>query len=285
MILFPSYFSELLTEQLENDKETSVLLTTAKRVKRNRDLLNLIIRNIDNVRERKNIIKSCKAGKILCDSKKSYAESYKHGMWENCKPVIQRNKTSFVLATEILAMNIPHYHIIMSKESEVIRGEITMNRYKTKTLKIKDMPIGCFNLFKELDRFKDGKTVYFDVIKLNYILLGIFAGWKNLKHGTLIFVNTEVSSFKYKGSDRSLYSNENYTSSKSIKNIHLVSGTENVDWMANASRSSSHCELESLVLKGIFKGFLTADSMEFVASIVRYFKEIQFSLHYAGVSP
>uniref|UniRef100_A0A0N5BK24 Transposase n=1 Tax=Strongyloides papillosus TaxID=174720 RepID=A0A0N5BK24_STREA len=180
MILFPSYFSELLTEQLENDKETSVLLTAAKKVKRNRDLLNLIIRNIDNVRGRKNIAKSCKAGKILCDSKRSYAESYKHGMWENCKPVIQRNKKSFVLTTEILAIDIPHYHISMSKKSEVIGSEITMNRHKTKTLKIKDMSIGSFNLYKELDCFENGKTVYFDAIKLNYILLGIFAGWKNL---------------------------------------------------------------------------------------------------------
>uniref|UniRef100_A0A0N5B2C6 RNA-dependent RNA polymerase n=1 Tax=Strongyloides papillosus TaxID=174720 RepID=A0A0N5B2C6_STREA len=89
----------------------------------------------------------------------------------------------------------------------------------------------------------------------------------------------------YKGSDRALHSNEIYISSKSIKNIHLVSGTENVDWMANASRSSSHCELESLVLKGIFTGFLTADSIEFVVSIVRYFKDIQFPLHYTGVLP
>uniref|UniRef100_A0A0K0FFA5 Uncharacterized protein n=1 Tax=Strongyloides venezuelensis TaxID=75913 RepID=A0A0K0FFA5_STRVS len=57
--IFVTFF-KTITEKIENDKETSGPLTAAEKKRGNMDLMNLIIRNIENVEDISNIAKSCK---------------------------------------------------------------------------------------------------------------------------------------------------------------------------------------------------------------------------------
>uniref|UniRef100_A0A0N5C2Y9 F-box domain-containing protein n=1 Tax=Strongyloides papillosus TaxID=174720 RepID=A0A0N5C2Y9_STREA len=287
MILFSSHLSELITEKVENDKEISVPLTAAEKVGRNMDLMNLIIRNIDNVEDRKGIAESCKALNILCGSKKSHVEFYKYDMREKRILNFPRDEPLLIIFGEILVISISRYCRSMTKKLEMIRSKILMNKYKIKALKIRNLPAGYFDFFKELDCFESVNTVYFDVLKSDHIPLRIFNEWKNLKPDTLIFGNVYRSNFDYRDSERALHWNENYTFPESIKHVHLICGGENVDWMANALRNFNHYELESLTLVSGKNSaeILTADYMKSIVSIARYFKEVIFSLCYDGFLP
>uniref|UniRef100_A0A0K0F7M2 Uncharacterized protein n=1 Tax=Strongyloides venezuelensis TaxID=75913 RepID=A0A0K0F7M2_STRVS len=78
MILFSSCLSELITgKNTKIDEETSVPLTAAEEIRRNIDLMNLIVKNIDKVSDRQGIVESCKDLNILCNSKRFYVKSYK----------------------------------------------------------------------------------------------------------------------------------------------------------------------------------------------------------------
>uniref|UniRef100_A0A0K0G114 F-box domain-containing protein n=1 Tax=Strongyloides venezuelensis TaxID=75913 RepID=A0A0K0G114_STRVS len=265
-------------KNIENSEESLRPLTAEEIVGRNMDLMNLIVRNIDNVRERKNIAKSCKAFNILCDSKRSYVETFKGRVKKRHWIHFLGEEPLYILSDEVLVINISHYSRRNTKKLEMSINKIKMNRYKIRILKIKNLPSGYFRFFKKLDCFENINTVYFDVLKFNYIALEIFSEWESLKPDTLIFGNALNNDLDYDYSNRAIYNNDNYTLPKSLKHIHLIGGTENFDWMANALRNFNHYELESLVLGKNFTEFSTEDTMKCIVSFVHYFKEIQFSL-------
>uniref|UniRef100_A0A0K0FM67 Acetyltransferase n=1 Tax=Strongyloides venezuelensis TaxID=75913 RepID=A0A0K0FM67_STRVS len=66
-------------------------------------------------------------------------------------------------------------------------SEIKMNIHKIKSLRIRNLPSGYFDFFKELDCFENVKAKYLEFEELKYIPLGIFSEWKNPKSDTLIF--------------------------------------------------------------------------------------------------
>uniref|UniRef100_A0A0N5B8N8 F-box domain-containing protein n=1 Tax=Strongyloides papillosus TaxID=174720 RepID=A0A0N5B8N8_STREA len=265
-------------KKVEIGKKTSVPLTAAEKVGRNMDLMSLIVKNIDNVNDRNGIAESCKDLNILCNSKRSYVKSYRHEMKRNYKVDFHRDGPLFILFGEMLAINISRYCRSNTRKLEMSINEIIKNRHKIKILKIKNLPSEYFKFFKGLDWFENIKTVYFDMLESNYNPLGIFSEMKSLKPETLIFGKASKFWFTYKNFDGIIYCNEDFTFPKSIKNVHLVSETENINWIENALRIFNHYELDSLVLGENFTRFLTADSMNRVASIARYFKKIQFSI-------
>uniref|UniRef100_A0A0N5BPM6 F-box domain-containing protein n=1 Tax=Strongyloides papillosus TaxID=174720 RepID=A0A0N5BPM6_STREA len=271
-------------KKIENDEESSRPLTAEEIVGRNMDLMNLIVRNIDNVRERRNIAKSCKAFNILCDSKRSYVETFKGRVKKRHWIYFLEEESLYILSDEILIINISHYSRKNTKKLEMSINKIKMNRHKIRILKIKNLPSGYFGFFKELDCFENVKTVYFDVLKFSYIPLGIFSEWESLKPDTLIFGNAFNNDFDYSYSNRAFYNNDEYVLPKSLKHIHLIGETENVDWMANTLRNFNNYELESLVLGKSFTEFSTEDTMKCIVSFVHYFREIQFSFGSTTIS-
>uniref|UniRef100_A0A0N5CC40 F-box domain-containing protein n=1 Tax=Strongyloides papillosus TaxID=174720 RepID=A0A0N5CC40_STREA len=274
-------------KKVENGEEASGQLTAAETVGRNMDLMKLIVRNIYKVKERKNIAKSCKEFNILCNSKTSYVQSYKDKMSRNYKIKYSKNIPISIIFGEIFVINISRYSRSMTEKLEMIRNQIIMNRHIIKGLRIINLPIQYFYFFKELNCFENIKTVNFDVLNWDHIPLRIFNIWENLKPDTLIFGNVYRSGSDYRDSERALHWNGTYTFPKSTKNVHLICKEDNIDWIASALRNFSHYELDSLKL--IFGEdsleFLTTDFMRSVAPIIRYFKKVQFSLHYAGILP
>uniref|UniRef100_A0A0N5CDD3 F-box domain-containing protein n=1 Tax=Strongyloides papillosus TaxID=174720 RepID=A0A0N5CDD3_STREA len=271
--------NESIPEEKVENEEASISLTAAEKIGRNMNLMNLIVRNIDSVKERRNIAQSCKAFNILCNSKKSYVESYKHRMEDHYDLKFPKSKPLYILFDEVLVINISRYRRRRTRKLEMVRNEIMMNKYKIKALKIRNLPAEYFNFFKELDCFENVNTVYFDVLDPEHVPLGIFSEWKGLKPDTLIFGESKIYHFGHEDLDRALHSSESYTFPESIKHVHLICEGENIDWMVNALRNFNHYELESLVLGSKFTKHLTTDTMKSLVPVVRYFKEVQFSVN------
>uniref|UniRef100_A0A0K0G5R1 DDE Tnp4 domain-containing protein n=1 Tax=Strongyloides venezuelensis TaxID=75913 RepID=A0A0K0G5R1_STRVS len=79
--------------------------------------------------------------------------------------------------------------------------------------------------------FESVNTVYFDVLKPEYISLRIFNEWISLKLDTLIFGNAEVDHSGYNNSNISVYSDGSHNFPKTIKHIHLVCMTKKlIEW-------------------------------------------------------
>uniref|UniRef100_A0A0K0FD82 F-box domain-containing protein n=1 Tax=Strongyloides venezuelensis TaxID=75913 RepID=A0A0K0FD82_STRVS len=271
-------------KKVQNDEETSDQLTAEEIVGRNMYLMNMIVRNIENVEDRKGIAESCSAYKSLCNSKKSYADFYKYEMNKRYEQSFTGKKQVFIIFGEILVINILFYRTIATEQLEMISNEILMNRYKIKGLKIISCPIEYLNFFKELDCFENTKTVYFDASDLEFIPLEIFSEWKSLKPDTFIignFYKLRDYSFWHSDITNNFFKSLNFP--KSVKNIHLIlSRRIDIFWLVDTLRDLNNYEFDllKLVIREDFTEFSLNNVIQTVSPVARCFKEIEISLGY-----